>query len=50
MRLVAAPIISELAAKHGKSKEVIAQVVERMVEEGAIGLGGNEQLASRLPD
>ena len=43
---MAAPIITELAEKHGKPEDVIAQVLELMVEEGAVGLDTSGRLAT----
>ncbi len=48
-RRIAAPIISEVAEKRGKSEEVVAAVLEMMVDEGCLGLDANGQLASLKP-
>ena len=48
-RRIAALIISEVAENNGKSEEVVAAVMEMMVEEGCLGLGDDGRLASRNP-
>ena len=46
-RQLASPIISELAEKNDLSEDVVAAVMEEMVEEGRLGLGSDGRLAVR---
>ena len=48
-RRLASPIISELAEKNDLSEDVVAAVMEDMVEEGNLGLGSDGLLAIRKP-
>ncbi|CAK0762691.1 hypothetical protein WCLP8_3500014 [uncultured Gammaproteobacteria bacterium] len=47
-RRLAAPIISEVAEKRGKSEDVVATVLEMMVDEGCLGLDANGQSRNGL--
>ena len=46
-RQLASPIISELAEKNDLSEDVVAAVMEDMVEEGRLGLDTDGRLAVR---
>ncbi|MBF0461430.1 MAG: hypothetical protein HQL87_08540 [Magnetococcales bacterium] len=48
-RRLASPIISELAEKNDLSEDVVAAVMEEMVEEGSLGLDTDGRLAVRKP-